>query len=49
MSGVNAGMSTYLFTHPDVNAFFTGLKGKSREEMRTEITNVHGRKSTGAG
>ena len=38
MSGVNAGMSTYLFTHPDVNAFFTGLKGKSREEMRTELT-----------
>jgi hemophore-related protein len=38
MSGVNAAMSTYLFTHPDVNAFFTGLKGKSREEMRTEIT-----------
>jgi heme-binding protein len=35
---VNAGMSTYLFTHPDVNAFFTGLKGKSREEMRAEIT-----------
>jgi hemophore-related protein len=35
MSGVNAGMSTYLLTHPDVNAFFTGLKGKSR--MRTEI------------
>ena len=38
MSGVNAGTSTYLFTHPDVNAFFTGLKGKSRDEMRTEIT-----------
>jgi hemophore-related protein len=38
MSGVNAGMSSYLFTHPDVNAFFTGLKGKTREEMRTEIT-----------
>jgi len=37
MSGVNAGMSSYLFTHPDVNAFFTGLKGKSRDEMRTEI------------
>jgi heme-binding protein len=37
MSGVNAGMSTYLFTHPDVNNFFTGLKGKTREEMRTEI------------
>ena len=39
MAGVNAGMSTYLFTHPDVNAFFTSLKGKSRDEMRTEVTN----------
>ena len=38
MSGVNAGMANYLFTHPDVNNFFTGLKGKSREEMQTEIT-----------
>jgi len=37
MSGVNAATSSYLFTHPDVNAFFTGLKGKSRDEMRTEI------------
>lgn len=37
MSGVSAGTSAYLFTHPDVNAFFTGLKGKSRDEMRTEI------------
>jgi hemophore-related protein len=38
MSGVNAGMGSYLFTHPDVNVFFTGLKGKTRDEMRTEIT-----------
>jgi heme-binding protein len=38
MSGVNAGMSSYLFTHPDVNAFFTSLKGKERDQMRTEIT-----------
>ena len=37
MSGVNAATSSYLFAHPDVNAFFTGLKGKSRDEMRTEI------------
>jgi len=37
MSGVNAATSSYLFTHPDVNAFFTGLKGRSRDEMRTEI------------
>ena len=37
MAGVNAGMSAYLFTHPDVNAFFTSLKGKSREDMRAAI------------
>ena len=37
MSGVSAGTSSYLFTHPDVNAFFTGLKGKPRDEMRTDV------------
>jgi hemophore-related protein len=37
MAGVSAGTSSYLFTHPDVNAFFTGLKGKSRDEMSAEI------------
>jgi hemophore-related protein len=37
MAGVNAGTQAYLFSHPDVNAFFTGLKGKSRDEMATEI------------
>jgi len=37
MSGVNAGTSSYLFSHPDVNTFFTSLKGKSSDEMRTEI------------
>ena len=37
MSGVSAGTSSYLFTHPDVNAFFTGLKGKPRDQMTTEI------------
>lgn len=37
MSGVSAGTSSYLFTHPEVNAFFTGLKGKPRDEMRTDV------------
>ncbi len=37
MAGVSAGTSSYLFTHPDVNAFFTGLKGKSRDQMSAEI------------
>jgi hemophore-related protein len=36
MSGVNAAMSSYLFSHPDVNNFFTGLKGKTRDQMRTD-------------
>ena len=38
MSGVNAATSSYLFSHPDVNAFFTGLKGQSRDQMRTAIS-----------
>jgi hemophore-related protein len=37
MSGVSAGTSAYLFTHPDVNDFFTSLKGKPRDEMRTDV------------
>ena len=28
---------TYLFTHPDVNYFFTGLEGKNRDEVRAEV------------
>lgn len=38
MSGVNANTSIYLLSHPDVNAFFTSLKGKPRDEIRTEVT-----------
>lgn len=37
MAGVSAAMSTYLFTHPDVNAFFTGMQGKSRDQIRDEV------------
>jgi hemophore-related protein len=37
VSGVQAGTSAYLFTHPDVNAFFTSLKGKSRDEMSAAL------------
>jgi len=38
-SGVSAATSVYLFTHPDVNAFFTGLEGQPREVIRTEVGN----------
>lgn len=30
MTGVSAATSAYLFTHPDVNAFFTGLQGQPK-------------------
>ena len=33
MSGVSAAMSAYLFSHPDVNAFFTGLQGQSKAQI----------------
>src|SRR5689334_3003180 len=36
-SGVSASTSAYLFTHPDVNNFFTGLEGKNRDEVRVEV------------
>jgi len=37
MSGVDSATSSYLFTHPWVNDFFTSLKGKPRDEMGTDV------------
>ena len=37
VTGVSAAMSTYLFTHPDVNAFFTDLKGLPRDQQRQHL------------
>lgn len=34
MSGVSAAMAVYLFGHPDVNAFFSGLQGLPKSEVR---------------
>src|SRR6478609_10400348 len=36
-AGVSASTSAYLFTHPDVNNFFTSLEGVPREEVRTKV------------
>jgi heme-binding protein len=36
-SGVSASTSAYLFTHPDVNWFFTSLEGMPREQVRTKV------------
>ena len=38
-SGVSAATSSYLFSHPDVNDFFTGLKGRPRSEIRDDVQN----------
>jgi len=42
MTGVAAATSAYLFTHPDANAFFTGLRGRPRDEMRTAVEDYIG-------
>ena len=36
-SGVSASTSAYLFTHPDVNWFFTGLQGLPRDQVRSKV------------
>ena len=36
-SGVSASTSAYLFTHPDVNYFFTSLEGLPRDEVRSQV------------
>nr|WP_232785439.1 heme-binding protein [Mycobacteroides chelonae] len=37
VAGVSASESVYLHTHPDVNDFLSGLKGKNAKEIRTEL------------
>jgi heme-binding protein len=36
-SGVSAATSAYLFSHPDVNWFFTSLEGVPRDEVRIKV------------
>ncbi|OBF04500.1 hypothetical protein A5775_01405 [Mycobacterium sp. 852002-10029_SCH5224772] len=36
-AGVAAATSAYLFTHPDVNDYFTSLKGQQRSDMRDQL------------
>ena len=41
-SDVSASTSAYLFTHPDVNGFFTSLKGLPRDQVRTQVQDYLG-------
>jgi heme-binding protein len=34
---VSAATSGYLFSHPDVNAFFSSLKGQTKDQVRGQI------------
>ncbi|KMO72993.1 hemophore-related protein [Mycolicibacterium chubuense] len=36
-SGVSASTSAYLFTHPEVNDFFSGLQGLPADQLRSEV------------
>ncbi|MGY4710246.1 heme-binding protein [Mycolicibacterium sp. CBM1] len=36
MTGVSASMTTYLFTHPDVNDFFTSLQGLKKSDAKQQ-------------
>ncbi len=36
-AGVAAATAGYLFTHPDVNDYFTSLKGQSRSDIRDQL------------
>jgi hemophore-related protein len=38
-AGVASATADYLFSHPDVNDFFTSLHGQPYEEMHTNIQN----------
>jgi hemophore-related protein len=50
ISGVSAATSAYLFTHPDVNNFFTSLKGqrktRSVRRCRRSWKQIHKRRPT---
>ena len=36
---VGTAMADYMFSHPDVNNFFTGLRGLPNEEIRGDVQN----------
>lgn len=36
-AGVAASVSAYLFTHPDVNDFYSGLRDRPRDEVAGEV------------
>ena len=40
-AGVSSATADYLSAHPDVNAFFTSLKGRNRTDVRRDDVRNH--------
>ena len=38
-AGVATSLTTYLFTHPDVNAFYTGLQDQPKDQIGGQVQN----------
>jgi len=38
-TGVGAALSSYLFTHPDLNGFYTGLQDAPKDQLRDDVQN----------
>ena len=38
-SQVDSATAAYLYAHPDVNAFFSSLRGQPKDQMHTQVTN----------
>jgi heme-binding protein len=38
-AGVATALSTYLFTHPDVNGFYTGLQDQPKDQIQGDVQN----------
>jgi heme-binding protein len=36
-AGVAASLSTYLFTHPDLNGFYTDLQDRPKDQIRDDV------------
>jgi heme-binding protein len=36
-AGVATALSTYLLTHPDVNAFYTGLQDQPKDQIQDQV------------
>ncbi len=41
-AGVATNLTTYLYTHPDVNGFYTGLQDRPKDQIGTEVQNYFG-------